>query len=46
MVLALGVFSSTIVTLIQSGCSDGFWYKSSGVGCVLFFVGLLLGKKK
>ena len=46
MVLALGVLSSTIVTIIQNECVKDFPYISSGIGCFLFVIGLILGRKK
>lgn len=46
MVLALGVLGSTIVAVIQSGCGKYFPVISSGIGCLLFMVGLMLGRKK
>lgn len=46
MVLALGVLGSTIVSLIQNACVKYFPYISIGLGCVLFAIGLVLGRKK
>ena len=44
VVLALGVLSSTIVSIAQ--CCKYFPYTSIGIGCVLFAIGLILGRKK
>lgn len=46
MVLALGILGSTIVAIIQSECVHYFPYISSSIGCFLFVIGLLLGRKK
>lgn len=46
MALALGVLGSTIVAIIQSGCVKYFPYISSSIGCFLFVIGLILGRKK
>lgn len=46
MVLALGVLGSTIVSLIQNACVKYFPYISIGLGCFLFAIGLVLGRKK
>lgn len=46
MVLALGVLGSTIVAIIQSECVKYFPYISIGIGCFLFAIGLILGRKK
>lgn len=46
MVLALGVFSSTVVTIVQSICPNYFGGIVSVIGFVLFLIGLLLGRKK
>lgn len=46
MVLALGVFSSTAVAVVQNACAEYFVYMSSGIGLILFLIGFLLGRKK
>ncbi len=46
MVLALGVFSSTVVTIVQNNCTKHFGYVSSGIGLILFLFGFLLGRKE
>ena len=46
MVLALGVFSSTIVAIVQSNCGRSFPWCSFGIGAVLFLIGIGLGRKK
>lgn len=46
VVLALGVLGSTIVAIIQNTCAKGFPYISSSIGCLLFAIGFMLGRKK
>ena len=46
MVLALGIFSSTIVAFIQSSCINYFPYITLSVGVAFGALGLFLGRKK
>lgn len=46
IVLALGIFSSTTVALVQDHWQKNFGYIATAGGLILFLLGLFLGRKK